>query len=461
MRARQDADCLRIKQTTVCVFTYRHLLICLFISDLSGTPSIQNKFVFLHPMEQEREEQQFEREENDRLRAAFNIFDSLYNKGRERNSVVSRKYPYIAEDDTIGNSPEVSKSKDQLSDEAILDAEQARLKDFSPEETPSFEEDEYEYITDRYIDLFNDRMARVAAEMGFKAYPYSSALLVKYCDAMIIGKELGKALLILDEYKDSFPPNSDIYLSYSRVYIGMKDLENARRYYNMAMEVEASPEDICDSIHTLAQDCMEIEMWNEALFYLDRTRELTSIWNKKHHETEKAENVASFYFDYAFCSEKTGNEDKAAELYKKCLDIDPFNDIVWHNLGIIYSKKSMFKHAYEAFDFAIALNPKNVNALFNMGHLCIECNLLDQGQQYFEDCCKIEKDNPDSISSLALTYFLKGNLEQAEILYRKALIFCPDHQASLKGLTEVQAEKKLREKYKSRHRDNKGNSPKN
>ncbi len=52
-------------------------------------------------------------------------------------------------------------------------------------------------------------------------------------------------------------------------------------------------------------------------------------------------------------------------------------------------------------------------------------------------------------------------MEQAEILYRKALIFCPDHQASLKGLTEVQAEKKLREKYKSRHRDNKGNSPKN
>lgn len=364
-------------------------------------------------METEREDQQFEREENERLKEAFRRFDSLYNGER---------------------------------------------RDVTP--LNGFEEDEYEYIIDKYIDLFNDPMARFAAEMGFGVYPYSSALLVKYCDALVVGKELGKALLVLDEYKDSFPPNSDIYLSYSRVYIGMKDLENARRYYNMAIEVETAPEDICDSIHTLAQDCMEVELYDEALFYLDRTAELTSVWNLKHNETEKPENMASYYFDYAFCSEKMGKEDKAVELYQKCLDIDPFNDIVWHNLGIIYSKKSQHKKAYEAFDYAIALNPKNVNALFNMGQLCLECNLYDLAQSNFEACCKLEKDNPDAIAALALTYFLKEDLNQAEILYRKALIFCPDHQPSIDGLREVQTEKKLREKIKNRHKDTDGNGPK-
>ena len=395
---------------------------------------IKNRFVFLHPMEKEREEQQFEREENERLKAAFNRFDSLYNNGKEKDSVVSDRYPYIE-----GEIPDHSKEED-LAQNTF--------------DNPSFEEDEYDYIIDKYIDLFNDPMARKAAQMGFEAYPYSSALLVKYCDALVIGKELGKALLILDEYKDSFPPSSDIYLSYSRVYIGMKDLGNARRYYDMAIEVESSPEDICDSIHTLAQDCMEIEMYEEALFYLDRTAELTSIWNQKHNEKEKAENQASFLFDYAFCSEKTGKEDKALELYKQCIDIDPFNDIVWHNMGIIYSKKNLLKKAYEAYDYAIALNPKNINAQFNMGHLCIDCNLYDQAQKNFEECCKLEKDNSDAISALAMVHFFKGDLNQAEILYRKALIFNPDHEPSIKGLKEVQAERKLREKIKSRQKDN-------
>jgi len=358
-------------------------------------------------MEKEREEQQFEKEENDRLRQAFDRFDSLYNNKESDRSM-----------------------------------------------STEFEEDEYEYIIDKYIDLFNDPMARLAAELGFEAYPYSSTLLVKYCDALVISKELGKALLVLDDYKDSFPPNSDIYLSYSRVYIGMKDLENARRYYNLAIESETSPEDICDSIHTLAQDCMEAEMYEEALFYLDRTAEFTAIWNRKNHEKEKEENVASYYFDYAFCSEKTGNEDKALELYQKCLDIDPFNDIVWHNVGIIYSKKNLYKKAYESFDYAIALNAKNINAHFNMGQLCIECNLYDKAQEEFEQCCKLEKDNSDAIAALALTHYLKGDLNQAEILYRKSLIFNPDHEPSLKGLKEVQAEKRLADKLKSRPKDN-------
>ena len=455
-------------------------------------------------MEKEREEQQFEREENERLKAAFNRFDSLYGNGKGKDSVkdmlpdskeedpVKDMWDDSKKEDPIKNMWDDSKeedpmkgmwddskkedpmkgmwdgSKDEDSVKYTWDGskEEDSVKDTwdgSKEEDPayvsfedsSFEEDEYEFIIDRYIDLFNDPMARLAAEKGFEAYPYSSALLVKYCDALVIGKELGKALLILDEYKDSFPPNSDIYLSYSRVYIGMKDLGNARRYYQMAIDVESSPEEICDSIHTLAQDCMEIEMYKEALFYLDRTAELTIAWNRKHHEGEKAENIASFLFDYAFCSEKTGNEDKALDLYQKCLDIDPFNDIVWHNIGIIYSKKNLYKKAYEAYDYAIALNPKNISAQFNMGQLCIDCNLYDQAQKSFEECCKLEKDNSDAISALALVNYLKGDLNQAEILYRKALIFNPDHEPSINGLKEVQAERKLKERIKSRQKDNK------
>lgn len=378
-------------------------------------------------MDPEREDQEFEREEDERLSRAFERYDSLHNgkgKGSSLRNAERNQRLHNSEGDSI--------------------AEEDR-----------FEEDEYEYIIDKYADLYNMEMANKASEEGFLRYPYSSALLVRYCDAMVIRKELDKALTVLDHYKDSFPPNADIYLSYSRVYIGKRDLNNARRYYDLAIAVESAPEDVCDSVHTLAQDCMEIEEYREAIFYLDRTAELTATWNAKHNEKEKDENLTSFWFDYAFCCEKLGQEDKSIELYQKCLDIDPFNDIIWHNLGIIYEKKGRYRDSYEAFGFAIALNPQNIHALFNIGQLCIECKMPQEALKHFYEFNRIEKNNPDGICGQALSYFMLGDLNQAEILYRKALIFDPQHQVAKTGLAEVQAEKRIQERSQTRRKNTK------
>ena len=53
---------------------------------------------------------------------------------------------------------------------------------------------------------------------------------------------------------------------------------------------------------------------------------------------------------------------------------------------------------------------------------------------------------------MAVAHFMLGDLNQAEILYCKALIFDPDHKAAKAGLTDVQIEKKLQEKRNSRMR---------
>ena len=69
----------------------------------------------------------------------------------------------------------------------------------------------------------------------------------------------------------------------------------------------------------------------------------------------------------------------------------------------------------------------------------------EEALKHFNDFNRIEKNNPDGICGQALAYFLLGDLNQAEILYRKALIFDPQHNGAKMGLAEVQAEKKLQE----------------
>ena len=75
--------------------------------------------------------------------------------------------------------------------------------------------------------------------------------------------------------------------------------------------------------------------------------------------------------------------------------------------------------------------------------------------KHFNDFNRIEKNNPDGICGQAIAYFMLGDLNQAEILYRKALIFDPQHKAAIMGLSEVQAEKKRQESTQPRRKSSK------
>ncbi len=271
----------------------------------------------------------------------------------------------------------------------------------SGEELPEMSEEEYSFIVDKYVEKGDDAMAETAAAEGFEKYAYSSDLLVKYCDSLVIQKELDKAHSILDVYRDSFPPSSEIYLSYSRIYIGEKKMELARRYYEKAIGIEEFPEEICDSIHTLAQDCMESEEFREALFYLDRAKELSAIWDAKHSKKETPENLATFYFDYAYCSEKVGNGDTAIKYYNLYLDIDPFSDTAWYNLGTIYTRLADLHKAQEAFEYAVALNKENSSAIYNLAIVYINTERYKEAIEAFTEFLSLEKGNIGGIIGLA------------------------------------------------------------
>lgn len=312
----------------------------------------------------------------------------------------------------------------------------------SGEALPCLSEEEYSFAVDRYASLGNDEMAETAAAEGFSRYPYSLDLLVKYCDSLVIKKELTEALSLLENYRDSFPPSSEIYLSFSRVYIGKKKIALARKYYEKAIGIEAFPEDICDSVHTLAQDCMDSEEYQEALFYLDKAKELTAIWDKKNARTEHPDNLATFYFDYAFCCEKTGDTESAVKYYDKYLDIDPFSDMAWYNLGTIYTKLNDLPKAQEAFEYAVALNKENSSALYNLAIVYINTDRYADAMNMFTEFLKIEKGNIGGIIGLADSYIGLNNLKQAEILFRKALMLDPGCHEAKVGLSILKEIKK-------------------
>jgi tetratricopeptide (TPR) repeat protein len=303
-------------------------------------------------------------------------------------------------------------------------------------------EDEYDFIIDSYIERENLSMATEVAAAAFAKYPYSSIIVVKYCDSLILNNKIEEAESLLDKYKNTFPDYSELFLLYARIYIKRKQWSEARAAFSQAIEIEPCPEDICDSVYAIAQDCIELKNYREAIFYLDRSNELTKKWDEKNNCQEDKEDLADSYNDYALCYERLGKLEKSAEYYKKYLDINPFDDMNWFNIGTIYARLNKAKESVDAFEYAVSLNRNNAPALFNLGIISLNLEEFKNAVEYFTDFCRIEKLNIRGTIGLADAYMGLGDYGQAEILFRKALMLDKNCKEAKEGIACLKKIKK-------------------
>ena len=107
-------------------------------------------------MDPEREDQEFERQEDERLRRAFERYDSLHKgKGQSPASRNAGENPHAQDGGRENPRAQDGGGEIQNTD--------WRQEDGIAEEN-RFEEDEYEYIIDKYVDLYNIEIANRASE---------------------------------------------------------------------------------------------------------------------------------------------------------------------------------------------------------------------------------------------------------------------------------------------------------
>lgn len=273
-----------------------------------------------------------------------------------------------------------------------------------------FTEEEFEFVVDYYMDENNQEQALKVSELAFKKHPYSSLLLVKLCDSLIVAGFCDKAIKVLDKYKNSFTQNHEIYLLFARAYIKRQDFAQAKESFAEAMSLvtDFKAVDVVDSIWALAQDCIELENYTEAVYYLKMAIPL----NPDNYE---------YYSDLAFCYDKLNDSATALEYYNKYLDKDPFNDYVWFNVGTVHARNKEFDKAIEAFEYSLALNSENDSSLYNLGIVYLNLDRYKEALEYFKLC--YDSDGHSVVASLGLAdaYLGLKDLEKSKKYFREAL----------------------------------------
>lgn len=273
-------------------------------------------------------------------------------------------------------------------------------------ENMRFSEEEFEHLINSFIDEMEDDMVYTLTRMGYNQHPYSLELTIRYADVLIVNREPDKAKEILDKQFSIDSGNSDIHFLLARVFIKKGDFVTANDYIESALSLSGN--ESLDMLLTAAQDYIDIANFKNAIKLLERAE-------------KSATDNYEIINDLAFCYERSDMLEKSLVYYEKYLDIDPFNDNVWFNVGTIHARELNFAKALEAFDYAIALNPDNSSVLYNKAILLVNGGNYDQGIETFESFLKLEPGNIFALTGIADAYLAKDRLDDSLTFFRMVL----------------------------------------
>ncbi|MBR5803440.1 MAG: tetratricopeptide repeat protein [Bacteroidaceae bacterium] len=116
----------------------------------------------------------------------------------------------------------------------------------------------------------------------------------------------------------------------------------------------------------------------------------------------------------AECLRNAGRLEEAVVELNHMLDEEPFEVSNWLNLGNVYNQMERFGEAIDALDYALAIEPENLDALFSKGHSFALLGNEGKALEIYRTCLARGYDK-------ALASYTCGVMETALELYQDAI----------------------------------------
>ena len=141
---------------------------------------------------------------------------------------------------------------------------------------------------------------------------------------------------------------------------------------------------------------------------------------------------ARFYFDYGAAAEQAQLYDKAADLFRQAIALDPENAAeVYNYLGFMWAEHNMhLDEAEEMIQKALALDPENGAYLDSLGWVKYRKGQFDEALKHLLHAAqKLAKDDPVVFDHIGDTYEKLGRALQAVEYWEKAIALAPENKA--------------------------------
>ena len=144
--------------------------------------------------------------------------------------------------------------------------------------------------------------------------------------------------------------------------------------------------------------------------------ELAKKWLGKSDETEEADyrevegRIKYYEGDYEECE----------RIFNKLIDENPYNSYYWVVLASTQLALNHFSDAITSSEYAIAINPKEEDALLYKGQALVQLKNYDEALEYFERLSEVRTSNVEGYLNTANCLFLLNRYDEGLAALRKA-----------------------------------------
>jgi len=137
-----------------------------------------------------------------------------------------------------------------------------------------------------------------------------------------------------------------------------------------------------------------------------------------------------------------GQYERALELFKKALEIDPSFTEAYNNLGLTCTETNQEEKATEAFRKAIELSPELSAAYNNLGYVFYRLGSYEEAIEMYNEAIGRSKDSSSAYTNLGNAYYKLDRVEDAVDAWKRALEIDPGNEKARRSLKRFHAEVK-------------------
>lgn len=253
-------------------------------------------------------------------------------------------------------------------------------------ENSYFDTEEFYEIIAYYLDVGDLPYAKKALDYALDMYPTSTEIQIKKLEYLLAIDRLKEASVLISDLKDVGANDVDYAICVARFWSLKENPKKAIEFYEKALEFGDDREYI---YNCMGNEYLNLNEVSKALFYF-----------KKALELDLDDDFA--FFSCIQCFEELHLHKECIEFLLQYIDLRPYSEIAWSQLGQQYMLMKDYEEAHRAFDYATLINPKSI-----MAHTQ-KASCLEKLEDY-EKAIEVYEETLDLDDSAAYTFMKIGN----------------------------------------------------
>jgi tetratricopeptide (TPR) repeat protein len=269
------------------------------------------------------------------------------------------------------------------------------------------EEEAYIKLIDYFEDADNLVEAMTASEIALEQLPFSSELMFRKADLLIVNRKYLEALDLLDTASLYDSNNISLYILKTDALLALDRQPEAASILEAALELFEG-EEKADLLFDLADVYDDYEEFEKVFDCLMMLLEVDPT-------SEEALYKICFWTDF------TGRYEESIQIHQKIIDNFPYNEIAWFNLAAAYQGLKLYEKAIDAYQFAVVIEEKFDYAYRNMGDAFLRLRKYKEAIEVLEKVLELARPEDVIYEAIGHCYHKLGNIAQARFHYKKAV----------------------------------------